>query len=197
MDYWLLEQRQKDALQRQEHRQKDSLQRLERSAELTRERQEENDARKERQKTQAVIMEGANAKELMNLQHQLNKENRQLDHQFNMAEDARELEKEATELIMRRRDDFIRHHWSMDQEILGLELRILESQIKAQSDSKLSKQEHEQNKDFETHKSKLEKDVFAFKEKYSAEMKIFAENIEVETISKHLSGLFKKGKLPK
>ena len=140
-------------------------------------------------------MEGANAKELMNLQHQLNKENRQLDHQFNMAEDARELEKEATELIMRRRDDFIRHHWSMDQEILGLELRILESQIKAQSDSKLSKQEHEQNKDFETHKSKLEKDVFAFKEKYSAQMKILGENIEAETISNHLKGLFKDGKL--
>ncbi len=180
-----------------EKRQQDAIIRLEKSAELTRQRQEANDARKERQKTQSVLIEGANAKELMELQHELNKDNRLLDHQFNMAEDARELEREALELIMRRRDDFIRHHWSMDEQILGLELRIYENQIKAKQELNLSKQEHQQSKDFATHQSKLEKDVFAFKEKYSAKMKAFAENIEVETISKHLSELFKKGQLPK
>jgi len=186
MDYHLLEKRQQDAIER-----------LERSAELTRQRQAENDARKERQKTQAVILEGANAKELMELQHDLNKENRRLDHQFNLAEDARELEREACELIMKRRDDFIRHHWTMDEQILGLELRVLEQQIKSKSDANLSKQEHEQSKDFATHQSKLEKEVFAYKEQVSAKMKALSENMEVETISKHLGKMFKNKKLPK
>lgn len=180
-----------------EKRQKDAIIRMEKSDELARQRQEASDARKERQKTQSVVIEGANAKELMELQHDLNKENRSLDHQFNMAEDARELERDALELIMRRRDEYIRHHWSMDQQILDLELRVIESQIKAKSDATLSRQEHQQSKDFATHQAKLEKDVFAFKEKYAAKMKAFAENIEVETISKHLSELLKNGKLPK
>lgn len=179
-----------------EKRQRDAIIRLEKSDELTRQRQEANDARKERQKTQSVLIEGANAKELMELQHQLNKDNRLLDHQFNMAEDARELEREALELIMRRRDDFIRHHWAMNEQILALELRVYENQIKAKQVSNLSKQEHQQSKDFATHQSKLEKDVFAFKEKYSAQMKSFTENIEMETISKHLGELLRKGKLP-
>ena len=175
-------------------RQKDAIARLEKSNELTRQRQEANDARKERQKTQAVVIEGANAKELMELQHDLNKENRSLDHQFNMAEDARQLEREAAELIMRRRDDFIRHHWEMDEQILALELRVLEHKIKAISDSKLSKQQH---KDFATHEAKLEKDVFAFKEEFSANMKKLAEHIEVETISKHLEKMLKDNTLTK
>jgi len=57
-----------------------AIARLERSAELTRQRQEANEARKERQRIQSSIIEGANAKELMELQHELNKENRLLDH---------------------------------------------------------------------------------------------------------------------
>jgi len=57
-----------------------AIARLERSAELTRQRQDANEARKERQRIQSSIIEGANAKELMELQHELNKENRLLDH---------------------------------------------------------------------------------------------------------------------
>lgn len=50
----------------------------------------------------------------MKLKHELDIENRGHDHQFNRAEDARELERLATETTLRRRDDFIRKAWEDD-----------------------------------------------------------------------------------
>ena len=140
-------------------RHQDALTRLERSAELTRERQEATAAHRERLKTNATIIEGANAKELMELQHELNRENRSLDHQFALAEDARELERQALEIIMRRRDDFIRHHWDMEQQILMQELRLVEKQVEASNDSAMSAQKHQQAKDLATLKHEQAKEL--------------------------------------
>lgn len=179
--------------ERVEHQHRNALQRLERSAELTRQRQDANEVHKERQRMQADIIQGANAKELMELQHELNKENRHLDHQFALAEDARELERQAVEIKLRQRDDFIRHHWDNDSEILALEIRVIEMLIERESKQALSKQEHGQAKDFASHSTKLEKDLLKFKQDLLLEYKKKAGDIDDETIETHLDRLFEDG----
>ncbi|PHS23557.1 MAG: hypothetical protein COA84_10925 [Robiginitomaculum sp.] len=176
-------------------RHENTLERIERSAELIRQRQTESHQIRERQSAQITMIEGANAKELLELQHELNKENRLFDHQFALAEDARELEREACEILLRRRDDFIRHHWEKDKEILALELRVIEKMIEGRSKERFSKQEHKQAKDFANHNTKLEKELFAYKEKFAAELKVRTNQMEAAEVSDHLDKMFKDGKL--
>jgi len=177
----------------QDRQHKNALQRLERSAELTQRRQAEVEERKERQRIQATVIQGANAKELMELQHELNKENRLLDHQFALAEDARELEREAIEIKLRQRDDFIRHHWDNDSEILALEIRVIEMLIERESKQALSKQEHGQAKDLASHNTKLEKDLLKFKQELLLAYKKKAGDIDDDIIESHLNRLFEDG----
>lgn len=175
----------------QQHR--NAIARLERSAELTRERQVEAEARKERTRIQASIIDGANAKELMELQHELNKENRLLDHEFAKAEDAREIEREAIEITMRRRDDYVRHMWDNDTQILGLELKIIELLLERQSKASLSAQEHGQAKDLATHNAKIEKDLLKYRQDLLLEYKAKSGEVSDEAIEAHMDRLFRDG----
>jgi len=177
----------------QDRQHRNALQRLERSAELTQRRQAEVEERKERQRIQATVIQGANAKELMELQHELNKENRHLDHQFALAEDARELEREAIEIKLRQRDDFIRHHWDNDSEILALEIRVIEMLIERESKASLSAQEHGQAKDLASHNTKLEKDLLKYKQELLLKYKKKAGDIDDDIITSHLDRLFEDG----
>lgn len=170
-----------------------ALARLEKSAELTRQRQEANEARKERQRLQAGIIDGANAKELMELQHELNRENRLLDHQFAVAEDARELERLAIETTIRQRDDYIRHMWDNDSEILALELKVIEMLIERQSKASLSAQEHKQAKDMAKYNTKLEKDLLKYKQDLLIDYKAKSGEVSIEAIEAHLERLFRDG----
>jgi len=170
-----------------------ALARLERSAELTRQRQADAEARKERQRIQASIIEGANARELMELQHDLNKENRLLDHEFALAEDARELEREAIEIKMRQRDDYVRHMWDNDSEILALELKVVEMLIESRSKSQLSAQEHAQAKDIATHNHKLEKKLLKYKQDLLIQYREKSSEVSEEAIDAHLDRLFRDG----
>lgn len=178
-----------------DHQHRNALARLEKSAELTRQRQEANEARKERQRIQSSIIEGANAKELMELQHELNKENRLLDHQFALAEDARELERFAVETTIRQRDDYIRHMWDNDSEILALELKVIEMLIERQSKASLSALEHSQAKDMANHNTKLEKDLLKYKQDLLLEYKKKSGEVNDEAIDAHLDRLFRDGKI--
>lgn len=170
----------------QQHR--NALSRLEKSAELTRQRQEANEARKERQRIQSSFIEGANAKELMELQHELNKENRLLDHQFALAEDARELERLSVETT-------IRHMWNNDSEILALELKVIEMLIERQSKAGLSAQEHSQAKDLATHNTKLEKELLKYKQDLLLQYKEKSGEVSDEAIDAHLNRLFESGSI--
>ncbi len=172
-----------------------SLARLERSDELTRQRQEANEARKERQRIQSSIIEGANAKELMELQHELNKENRLLDHQFALAEDARELERLAVETTIRQRDDYIRHMWDNDSEILALELKVIELLMERESKASLSQQEHKQDKDMASYNHKLEKDLLKYKQDLLLQYKAKSGEMSDEAIETHLDRLFRDGSI--
>jgi len=176
-----------------QHQHNNAIARLERSAELTHQRQEAAEARKERQRIQSSIIEGANAKELMELQHELNKENRLLDHQFAMAEDARELERLAVETTIRQRDDYIRHMWDNDSDILALELKVIELLIERQSKASLSAQEHGQAKDLATHNTKLEKDLLKYKQDLLLEYEAKSGEVSDEAIEVHLDRLFRDG----
>jgi len=180
------------SLEQQHH---NALARLERSAELTRQRQEAAAANKERQRIQASIIEGANAKELMELQHELNKENRLLDHQFALAEDARELERLAVETTIRQRDDYIRHMWDNDSEILALELKVIEMLIERQSKASLSAQEHAQAKDLASHNTKLEKDLLKYKQDLLLQYKAKSGEVDDDAIEAHLNRLFESGSI--
>jgi len=178
-----------------EQQHKNAIARLERSAELTRQRQEANESRKERQRIQSTVIEGANAKELMELQHELNKENRMLDHQFALAEDARELERIGVETAIRQRDDYVRHLWDNDTQILTLELKIIEFLLQQQSKSSLSRQEHLQKKDMATHKTKLEKKILKYKQDLLLKYKAKSGDVSDESIEAHLDRLFREGSI--
>ena len=129
----------------------------------------------------------------MELQHELNKDNRLLDHQFALAEDARELERLAVETTIQQRDDYIRHMWDNDSEILALELKIIEMLIESQSKAALSVQEHGQTKDLATHNTKLEKELLKYKQDLLLEYQSKSGDMEIETIEANLSRLFEAG----
>jgi len=131
----------------------------------------------------------------MELQHELNKENRLLDHRFALAEDARELGRQACETKLRQRDDFIRHHWLHDTEILGLEIRLIERLIESQAKAALSRQEHGQAKDLATHNNKLEKKLIKYKQDLLLEYKAKSGEVSDEAIEAHLDRLFRDGSI--
>lgn len=170
-----------------------AINRLERGAELTRQRQEASDARKERQRIQSTMIEGANAKELMELQHELNKENRLLDHQFALAEDARELERIAVETMIRQKDDYIRHLWDNDSKILAFELKIIEILLSGHAKASLSMQEHAQAKDMASHNAKIEKELFKYKQDLLIEYKSKLGDVSDEAIDAYMNRMFRDG----
>lgn len=156
-------------------RQSDALERLERSHQNALARQRENEARRRSFQREATIIEGENAEALMKLQHELNRENRLLDHAFNRAEDAREVERLTTEIAIQRRDDFVRHQWQLESDYFSLEAKIIEAlagcvinerrlhiEHKQNMDAKAA--DHENTMELETHKNELNKDYFQFTE---------------------------------
>lgn len=123
----------------------------------------------------------------MKLKHELDIENRGHDHQFNRAEDARELERLATETTLRRRDDFIRKAWEDDQRSQELEHVILgkladhkiatrqedqrhtnhlaETHVDHANEMEAKTTDHINTKEMAVMDNELDKDNFEFKER--------------------------------
>lgn len=190
-----------------EQRQQDSLERLQASHALAVSRQREREASRQTYQREAAIIQGENAEELMKLKHELDRENRLLDHAFARAEDAREVERLATEITIRRRDDFIRHQWDMDTGLFGLEAKIVEIVASAVLSGRQSKtdhgylmearatdQNHEQIMEVErrqtlTHENELDKDNFEFKERLKQKLARESEHLKTEEIADILAQL--------
>lgn len=155
-----------------ERRHQQALERQRNAHELARSRAIEADQRRTDRKTEAQLGD----LDAMRLKHELDIENRGHDHQFNRAEDARELERLATETALRRRDDFIRKAWEDDQRNQELEGHIL-SKI---ADHKIATRQEDQRhtnlmdeksadhlnaKEMAVLTNELDKDNFEFKER--------------------------------
>lgn len=190
-----------------DRRQADSLERLERSHELARQRQSEREMSRQTYQREAAIIQGENAEDLMKLKHELDRENRLLDHAFSRAEDVREVERLATEIAIRRRDDFIRHQWNADSGLFGLEARIVEMmassalagrQAKADHgyvmEAKAADQNHELAMEVErrktmSHENELDKDNFEFKERLKQKLARESETLKAEEVADILAQL--------
>jgi hypothetical protein len=173
-----------------ERRHQQALARQRNSHELARSRAVETDKRRSDIKTEAQLGD----LDAMRLKHDLDIENRGHDHQFNRAEDARELERLATETALRRRDDFIRKAWEDDQGNQELEGRIL-SKI---ADHKIATQQEDQRhsnliaektddhlnaKEMAVLTNELDKDNFNFKERLRLQLSREGGALSMEEIA--------------
>lgn len=196
-----------------EIRHRQALERQANADRLARQRAIEADQRRMDGKIEAQLGD----LEAMKLKHELDIENRGHDHQFNRAEDARELERLATETALRRRDDAIRKGWADDdraQELEGLILgKITDHRIATRQadqahrhdleakaadhriDMEAKTADHFNAMDFASHQNDLDKDNFQFKERLKLELsREFGAISEVE-ISAAYDRLKSAGKL--
>lgn len=132
---------------------------------------------------EAEQVKGDNERNAMRLQHDLDIENRQLDLQFQAYRDGQQIRLESLQTAIKQHDDYFRHFWELDKDILALEGRIAEKIIAAglqqgqtrldhqnAMESKTSNQGHEITMEAEkrvsaTHDNELDKDNFEFKER--------------------------------
>lgn len=181
-----------------------TLDRMERNHALALTRQRENEMRRQEYKREAAIIEGENALEIMNRKHELDIENRQLDHLFNRAEDAREVERLASEIAIRRRDDFIRHQWQSESSLFKLEAQIIEalthgaiaerqSNVDHGHTLEIKGVEHINAKDMAAHENELDKDNYEFKRRLDMELATQSGSINDEEIAASYARLRKRG----
>lgn len=185
-----------------ERRHQMSLERQANADRLARQRAIEADQRRMDRRIEAQL----GGVEEMKLKHELDIENRGHDHQFNRAEDARELERLATETALRRRDDAIRKGWADDeraQELEGLILaKIADHRIATrqadqshQHDMEKKTADHFNAMDFASHQNELDKDNFEFKERLRLELSREFGALSEDEISAAYSRLKSAGKL--
>lgn len=196
-----------------EIRHKQALERQANADRLTRQRAIEADQRRMDGKIEAQLGDI----EAMKLKHELDIENRGHDHQFNRAEDARELERLATETTLRRRDDAIRKGWADDERAQLLEGEILkkiadhriatrqadqahghELESKA-ADHRINMEakttDHLNAVDFATHENELDKDNFEFKERLKLQLHREFGNATEEEVDAAFRRLEASGKI--
>ena len=128
-------------------------------------------------------LRGQNERELARLTHELNIENRQLDLQYSDFKNGQQLRLEALQTAIKQQDDFFRHFWALDAEVLGLETRLIEKKADALIAERFSAQTHRQTMDAKhsdqshdrtmaeeervtlSHKNMLDMENFEFKER--------------------------------
>lgn len=196
-----------------ERRQQQALERQQHSHDLARARAREAEDRRASRVTEAQLGD----LEAMRLKHELDIDNRGLDHQFNRAEDARELERLATETALRRRDDFLRKAWDDDRRSQELEQLILgkiadhriairqEQQRHQNALTELSEThtndlvqkaaKHANDKEMAVLNNELEKDLFEFKERLRITLAREFGMVSEEQINATLDKLARQGKI--
>lgn len=158
-------------------------------------------------------LRGENEQSLTRLRHELEIENRNLDLQFNEFKNGQQLRMEALQISIKQQDDFFRHFWALDAEVLGLETRLIEKKADALIAERFSAQTHQQTMEAKisdqshdvvlaveervtlTHKNDLDKDNFEFKERLKiALVREFGQAAE-EQINSTLDKLAREGKI--
>ena len=181
-----------------------ALDRQRNSHELARQRAIDAEVRRANRVTEAQLGE----LDAMRLKHDQDLENRGRDHEFNRAEDARELERLATETALRRRDDAVRKAWSDNERLQLLEADILRiianhkvtareeeqrhghSMAEKAADQRnlldLTQTNHGNAKEMAILANELDKDNFEFKERLMSEIRRAAQGHSEEEIARVL-----------
>jgi hypothetical protein len=168
-----------------------ALARMDHSDRLIRRRQIDSEERKVRRQTEASIAD----KDAMERQHQLNIENRSIDHNFNRAEDARELQRLASETALKRRDDFVREQWGKDRDVTALEAEIISKVADAKVARRQTELEQANALELATHENELDKDNFEFKERLKIELAGEYGQFAEESVEAAFNDLKKSGKI--
>lgn len=71
-------------------------------------------------------LRGESERELTLLTHDLDKENRALDLKFEELKNSQQVRLEAIQTSIKQQDDFFRHFWEIDKEVVRLETRLVE-----------------------------------------------------------------------
>lgn len=158
-------------------------------------------------------LRGQNERELVRLTHELGIENRQLDLQYNEFKNGQQLRFEALQTAIKQQDDFFRHFWALDAEVLGLETRLIEKKADALIAERFSTLTHRQTMEAKTsdqghdrtmaeeervtlsHKNELEKDQFEFKERLKITLVREFGSASEERINATLDKLAQEGKI--
>ena len=74
-------------------------------------------------------LRGENERELVLLNHDLEKENRALDLKFQELQNSQQVRLEAIQTAIKQQDDFFRHFWEIDKEVVRLETRLVEMAV--------------------------------------------------------------------
>lgn len=158
-------------------------------------------------------LRGDNERALARLSHELGIENRQLDLQYDEFKNGQSLRMEALQTAIKQQDDFFRHFWALDAEVLGLETRLIEKKADAliaerfstlthhqSMEAKTSDQTHDvvmsaEERQTLTHKNELDKDNFEFKERLKiALVREFGQAAEAQ-VQATLDKLSRQGKI--
>jgi len=158
-------------------------------------------------------LKGENERELTRLSHELAIENRQLDLQFNEFKNGQQLRLEALQTAIKQQDDFFRHLWTLDAEVLRLETRLIEKKADALIAERFSAQTHRQTMEAKSsdqghdqvmaseervtlsHKNELDKDNFEFKERLKIALTREFGTASADQIQSTLDKLTREGKI--
>lgn len=158
-------------------------------------------------------LRGQNERELTRLNHELGIENRSLDLQFNEFKNGQQLRLEALQTAIKQQDDFFRHFWALDAEVLGLETKLIEKRADALIAERFSTLTHQQTMEAKhsdqghdlalsadervtlTHKNELDKDNFEFKERLKIELMREFGTTASEQVNATVEKLAREGKI--
>lgn len=155
---------------------------------------------------------GENERNAMRLRHDLDIENRQLDLQADAFRDGQKIRLESLQTTIKQHDDYFRHFWELDKELVTLEGRIAELIVAAglqQQQTKLDHHNAMQAKEADhsnqvhmeaekrisaTHENELDKDNFEFKERLKIQLAREFGTVSRENINETVDRLFREGK---
>lgn len=186
----------------EQYKQQNALERIRVQADL----REQAKVRAEAFDVEVEKVRGENERQLARLQQDIAVENRNLDVQHREIQNAQALRLEALQTAIKQHDDFFRHFWAMDQEVLGLETRIIEIIVKARVDENQSRLTHQQSMEAKRsdqlheltaahQKNELDKDNFEFKERLKIQLAREFGQVNQDNINAAVDRMFKEGTL--
>ena len=162
---------------------------------------------------QVEQLRGNNERDLTQLIHDLGIENRQLDLQYSDFKNGQTLRFEALQTAIKQQDDFFRHFWDLDAEVMRLEVSLVEKVADAWLAERAKEQDHARHIEVKesdqahdrrmareerktlTLKNELDKDNFRFKEELKIELARTFGQVSREQIESTIEKLSAQGKL--
>ena len=184
------------------HKQQNALERIRVQADL----REQAKVRAEAFDVEVEQVRGDNERRLARLHQEIAVENRNLDVQHREIQNAQQLRLEALQTAVKQHDDFFRHFWAMDQEVLGLETRIIEIIVKARVEARQTTLTHRQSMEAKQsdqlheltvahQRNELDKDNFEFKERLKIQLAREFGLVNQDNINAAVDRMFKEGTL--